>query len=216
MQDMLGMFRRGREQSLSPAERRGCHESIMLLVWRRTTVLILLMLLQSLSQFILVSYEKLVSEHVIIPLFLTMLVGAGGNAGNQAAVHSITGLVTGEYSMRSFNLVVAREAAVGFLCATILTCAAMARVYLFYDATEKFGDSYAIASILAICMSLFFIVLSSVILGASLPFFFERIGTSREHAAPVIQVIMDVLGVLITCQISHVMLQGSRPVSKSV
>ena len=197
--------------SQSPAPHTGGHEGILTVVWRRTAVLILLMLLQSLSQFILETYEQLVSEHVIVPLFLTMLIGAGGNAGNQAAVHSITGLVTGEYTLRSFRIVVFREACIGFFCATILTFTGMLRVYLFYDAPDRYGDSYAAASAFAICTSLFFIVLTSIIVGSSLPFLLEKFGCSREHAAPVIQVVMDIMGVFITCHICYSVLPTSKP-----
>lgn len=31
-------------------------------------------------------FQDLLREHVVITLFLTMLVGAGGNAGNQSAI----------------------------------------------------------------------------------------------------------------------------------
>ena len=189
-------------------------DAVLATVWRRTTVLISLMMLQSMSQFILEAYEKLVGEHVIIPLFLTMLVGAGGNAGNQACVHSITGLVTGEYSLRNVKTVLAREVAIGFACATILGGTAMLRVYFFYDTSEKYGDHYALLSVLAICLSLFFIVLSSVVIGAGLPFFFEFIGINREHAAPAIQVIMDVVGVFVTCHICSFMLLDAKPVAE--
>ena len=186
-------------------------QRVMHTVWRRTTVLITLMMLQSMSQFILEAYEKLISEHVIIPLFLTMLVGAGGNAGNQACVHSITGLVTGEYTMKSFKTVIVRECAIGGAVAFVLACSAMARVHLFYDSSEKYGDSYALMSLLAITLSLFCIVISSVVIGAGLPFAFERVGINREHAAPAIQVIMDVVGVFITCQVSMWMLVSAKP-----
>jgi Mg/Co/Ni transporter MgtE len=36
----------------------------------------------------------LVQEHIVVTLFLTMLVGAGGNAGNQSAIKVIRGLVS--------------------------------------------------------------------------------------------------------------------------
>ena len=52
------------------------------------------------SSFILASFEKLLQRHSVIVFFLTMLVGAGGNAGNQAAVLVIRGLATGEISAR--------------------------------------------------------------------------------------------------------------------
>lgn len=33
-------------------------------------------------------------DHIVVTLFLTMLVGAGGNAGNQSAIKVIRGLVS--------------------------------------------------------------------------------------------------------------------------
>ena len=51
-----------------------------------------LMLVQSVSGFVLEGFESLIAEHLILSHFLTMLVGAGGNAGNQAAVLVIRGL----------------------------------------------------------------------------------------------------------------------------
>lgn len=52
----------------------------------RSGWLVGLLCLQSLSSFIISRNEKLLSEHLVIVQFLTMLVGAGGNAGNQASV----------------------------------------------------------------------------------------------------------------------------------
>jgi Mg/Co/Ni transporter MgtE len=51
-----------------------------------------LFVLQSLSSFIIARNE---ANHLLIVRFLTMLVGAGGNAGNQASVGVIRGLATG-------------------------------------------------------------------------------------------------------------------------
>ena len=45
-----------------------------------------LLILQSMSSFIISRNEKLLQQHLVIVRFLTMLVGAGGNAGNQASV----------------------------------------------------------------------------------------------------------------------------------
>lgn len=45
-----------------------------------------LLVLQSCSGFILSHNEALLERHPVIIYFLTMLVGAGGNAGNQASV----------------------------------------------------------------------------------------------------------------------------------
>jgi hypothetical protein len=55
-------------------------------LWDRAGWLVGLLVLQSMSSFILARNEALLQEHTIIVRFLTMLVGAGGNAGNQASV----------------------------------------------------------------------------------------------------------------------------------
>ena len=59
-----------------------------------------LLVLQSSSSLVLEKYEDLVRDHLVITLFLTMLVGAGGNAGNQSAIKIIRGLATGRYKPR--------------------------------------------------------------------------------------------------------------------
>ena len=52
----------------------------------RANWLVGLLALQSCSGFILARNEVLLQDHPVIVYFLTMLVGAGGNAGNQASV----------------------------------------------------------------------------------------------------------------------------------
>jgi Mg/Co/Ni transporter MgtE len=180
---------------------------VMSVVWHRTAVLVMLLLLQSLSQIILESYEGLISSHVIIPLFLTMLVGAGGNAGNQSTVRSITGLVTGEFAPRDFWKVLRKELVVGILNASILATIGFARVYYFY------GHRNLYYSTIAITASLFCIVFISVVLGTVLPFALGFVGLNREHAAPVIQVVMDIVGVLVTCSLCYRIIPDSEHTS---
>lgn len=179
-------------------------DSVFNVVWHRTSVLVALLLLQSLSQFILEMYEQLISKHVIIPLFLTMLVGAGGNAGNQATVRAITGLVTGEFSPRDYWRVLRKEMLVGLINATILAGIGFGRVYYFY------GNHDLFYSTVAITLSLFCIVVSSVVMGTTLPFLIGYFGYDKEHAAPIIQVVMDITGVFITCTLCSIIIPDSE------
>ena len=48
-----------------------------------------LLVLQSMSSFIIQRNETMLQKHLVIVRFLTMLVGAGGNAGNQASVRGM-------------------------------------------------------------------------------------------------------------------------------
>jgi Mg/Co/Ni transporter MgtE len=81
---------------------------------------------------------------------------------------------------------------IGALAASTLCVVAVFRVLLFSDDATFHGA-------LAICAALFAIVLVSAILGAALPIGLARAGLDAAHAGPTIQVIMDILGVLISC-----------------
>lgn len=61
-----------------------------------------LLILQSSSSFVLSGYSDLLERHLVVTLFLTMLVGAGGNAGNQSAIKVIRGLVRGSGHSREW------------------------------------------------------------------------------------------------------------------
>jgi Mg/Co/Ni transporter MgtE len=58
----------------------------------------------------------------------------------------------------------------------------------------------------AISFSLLCIVFSSVVLGTSLPFGLVKMGVDPANAGTTIQVLMDILGVLITCVTCHFVL----------
>ena len=134
--------------------------------------------------------------------------GAGGNAGNSCAVAVITGLATKSIDPRlpHFLKVLYREIASGLLLAMSLFILSLIRVYFSVDHIE--GQSMRLP--LAISGSLCVIVMTSVVIGTMLPVVFFHCGLKPEHAGPAIQVIMDVLGVLITCSICNYMLMGDR------
>lgn len=122
-----------------------------------------------------------------------MLVGAGGNAGNQSAIAVIRGLATGtirDASAASVRPVLARQAAVGGLLAAGLSAAGYVRVLA---STGSPTDAAAIAASLAL------IVLASVIVGAGLPFGLAHVGVDPANAGTSVQVVMDILGCAITC-----------------
>ncbi|CAG9463146.1 unnamed protein product [Pedinophyceae sp. YPF-701] len=160
--------------------------------WSRGRWLLGLLVLQSSSSFVLESYEGLVREHLVVTLFLTMLVGAGGNAGNQSAIQVIRQLATREIrpTMRSAVATILKQVRVGLLLGAGLSAGGFVRVFVTQGSVV---DAAAISS------SLFLIVLASVVLGSTLPFALAKAGLDPIHAGSTIQVIMDVLGVVITC-----------------
>ena len=129
---------------------------------------------------------------MVVTLFLTMLVGAGGNAGNQSTVSVIRGLATGEITRATAMSVVLLESKMGVFLGLALATVASLRVIV------SGGD---VASAGAIGASVLCIVSISTLLGSALPILFDRGGIDAAHAGPAIQVVMDIVGVTITCVI---------------
>jgi Divalent cation transporter len=171
-----------------------------------------LLVLQSLSSFIIARNEVLLQNHLVIVRFLTMLVGAGGNAGNQASVGVIRGLATGLIRLHrtsdhddghnndvvparrgwgsgGIRATLQRELLMATGLSLILGVAGALRAALFLTpATET----------VAIAVCLVAIVFISVLLGAILPLAMKCFQIDPAHSSTTIQVVMDILGVLIT------------------
>ena len=145
----------------------------------RASLLVGLLIFQSCSSFILSSYEQLLRQHPVIVFFMTMLVGAGGNAGNQAAVLVIRGIATGEITRGNHLSYVWSEAKMAIALSSLMVAVGLARVAVF---------GYSSRDAIAIGLSLFLIVTSSVVIGASLPILIQRIGFDPAHAGATIQV----------------------------
>lgn len=167
--------------------------------YMRVRWLLGLLILQSTSSLVLSQYEDLIKENIVVTLFLTMLVGAGGNAGNQSAIHVIRGLATGEMddSPECLRKTLSEQFQVGLLLGTALSTAGFVRVLL----TSPEGTSDLVGP-LAIATSLFAIVTTSTCVGTVLPFVLMKFKQDPANAGTTVQVIMDVSGVIITCTVA--------------
>jgi len=178
---------------LAPVEHSYFQTTFSSLFFQRGIWLGCLLLFQSLSGFILGKYQALIQSHVILSFFLTMLVGTGGNAGNQSATLVIRGLATGEISRKNAARVLLREFGMSIALAIILFFVTFARIYFLY---------HDLTTTIAIGASLFLIVNMSMILGTFIPFLLERLNLDPAHsAAPFLATLMDILGILIYCAV---------------
>ena len=166
-------------------------------LYSRIFLLSILLILQSGSSFILQSFAELISQHILITMYLTMLVGAGGNAGNQAAVLMIRRLANPKsVQLRS---VIVRETFAALIIGCSVTFVGFIRVAI--EERGAFLPSFTIG------LALFCIITSSILLGTLLPVILQRLfHLDPAHAGPIIQVLMDILGVCITCAIGQTIL----------
>ena len=119
----------------------------------RVGMLVTLLVFQSASSVIIFSYQDLIASRPVIVAFLTMLVGAGGNAGNQSAVLVVRSLATGEITGAGRLRYLIGECRMALAIALVLSLAGYVRVVAF---------GYGWEEVLAICISLFIIVISSI------------------------------------------------------
>ena len=161
------------------------------LVKQRIPWLIGLLLLQSFSSMILFQYNSMIGSYAIITLFLTMLIGTGGNAGNQSAALVIRGLTTKEITRQNGIKMLIREMGISLIIASIIVLVGFTRI---------FYTSHDIISTIAITLSLFLIIVTSITLGTIIPLILERFNLDPAHSAgPFLTTLMDILGVLIYC-----------------
>lgn len=167
--------------------------SSLTMLFERSKWLVGLLLFQSVSSVIMKRYDQMLADHVIISLFLTMLIGTGGNAGNQSATLVIRGLATGEIGRRRRLTVLLREFGLSIAIATLLCSVSFARVWFMH------GN---LPAAIAISASLFCIVTASMFLGTLIPLTLHRLGIDPAHsAAPFLATLMDILGIVIYCSI---------------
>lgn len=169
------------------------------LVTARAWWLISLLMLQSLSSIILTHFSALIERHLVIALFLTMLTGTAGNAGNQSSAMVIRGLATGEINRRNGWKVVMRELKAAFFMSLLLAAASFVRVYVTPGSTMM--------STVAVTIAMGVTVVAACFLGTFAPLVLDRMGLDPCNcASPALATMTDVGGVLILCAISSAML----------
>lgn len=195
----------------------------------RAGILVVLLILQSVSAFILTAYEDFLRRHLVVVVFLSMLLGVGGNLGNQTVFHILLAW-SSKHPIQSMGLreTLVQQFLVGLVLASILATVAFVRVVVSlyvrrYKETDSAIDlvpadgsagdtggpsqqptarSDFLRPACAISACTFVIAISAALVGTALPFVMFWLGVAPEHAGPTIQVTMDILGVIITCVVA--------------
>lgn len=168
----------------------------------RGSWLVGLLIFQSFSSIILQSNEDLLKNHPTIIQYLTMLIGAGGNAGSQATVRVIRGIAIGSLNKNTTWKFILSELYMGAALCITVGIAGVVR-------TLVTGHT-SVMETLAIAVALCVIVMVSIIAGVMLPLGFQFVGLDPAHSSTSIQVFMDIAGVLIICTVSSLLLESTE------
>lgn len=157
----------------------------------RCAWLVLMLVIQSFSAVVLSRFADLLLSHPNLVYFLTMLVGAGGSAGAQSAV-----LVVRDLAMK-LEVSKMQQVVMGLKISFVLALVAILRTLV---------SAVPVYEIVAIVTALVAIVMVSVVIGTLLPLGMDRGGIDPAHSLPVVQVLMDISGVIIVCTIGYALL----------
>lgn len=189
-EDLQKMF------ALAPIKGTYFETSFAQILFERSYILVGLLIAQSFSTTIMESYKSSLGAAMLV--FITMLIGAGGNASNQTSAVVIQGLATGEIRSSNVWRFLRREFAMAGILAFILAFAGYLRASI---TTGNAGQSRAIA------YSLFIIVFVGVVLGSVIPLILKRIKIDPAFSAgPFLATLMDILGSFIFCFVSYLVL----------
>ncbi|PTP93186.1 magnesium transporter [Vibrio splendidus] len=137
-------------------------------VRQRIGWIIALALLGIVSGLIIAQYEDILSQLVLLAIYMPVIAAAGGNTGTQAATLVIRALATGELKKRQWANVLWKELRVAICLALAIALVMIGRILLFSDSQSTGGyDINMIAY--AIAVALFIQVTISTVLGAGLP-----------------------------------------------
>jgi magnesium transporter len=167
------------------------------LVWKRSFWLIILLIFESMSSFVIKNYSDSIYRMVALTFFLPVLVGAGGNAGTQSATVIIRALALGKIRAGQFMRVVFKEARLGVFIGIIMAGCGLFRAFL------QEGD-WVLSMVVGISMGL--TILLSTTVGAFLPLVFKRLNWDPAlMSAPLITAIIDVVGIALYFEIANLL-----------
>jgi len=189
-----------RMSALAPIKYSYFETSFGRLLYQRSSILVVLLMLQTFSSIIIHRYNYLLCG--FLTYFISMLISTGGNASSQTSALAIQGMATGEIDITTSPQFIKREFLMACIMGGGLAVFSFLRTYLIH-VIFYLDPSFDLIKSIAVSASLFAIVVVSVLLGSSLPFLLKRLGLDPAHSAgPLLTTIIDVVGLLIYCMVS--------------
>lgn len=122
-----------RQGGVEPLRRAYLSTPIRKLVRSRVVWLLVLAIGATLTVQVLDAFEATLAQMTVLALFVPLLIGTGGNTGNQAATTVTRSLALGEIAPRDVRKVLSREIRVGFSLGFLLGLIGFAITGLVYD-----------------------------------------------------------------------------------
>jgi magnesium transporter len=163
----------------------------------RVRWLVILILTGMVTSSILQGFEGLLEAVTALAFYVPVLIGTGGNTGNQASTLIIRALATRDLDLKDWREVLGKEVAVGVLLGLTLALLLLGKVAL---------DGH-LSLVPVVGLSLLLIVVFANLVGALLPFGLRRLGVDPALLSnPLIATLTDVTGLLIYLTMARLLL----------
>lgn len=183
--------------AITPTDKPYLRTGVWDTVKSRLPWLMLLMLSATFTGVVISSFEDSLAACSVLIGFIPMLMGTGGNCGNQSSVAVIRGLSLNEIDFSDLPSVVWKESRVAVLCGALLAAGNFIKLLLVDRLLLQNGDVTPLVA-LVICLTLVCTVFCAKVVGCLLPLLAEKIGLDPAvMAAPFISTIVDVLSLVI-------------------
>ena len=183
--------------AITPTDKPYLRTGVWDTVKSRIPWLMLLMLSATFTGIVINSFEDSLARCSVLIGFIPMLMGTGGNSGNQSSVAVIRGLSLNEIGFGDLVEVVWKESRVAVVCGVLLACGNFVKLLLVDRLLMQNTDVTALVA-LVICLTLVCTVFCAKVVGCMLPLLAEKVGLDPAvMASPFISTIVDVLSLLI-------------------
>ncbi len=182
--------------------------SLLELVKKRASWLIILFVGEMLTASAMAIYEKEIAKAVVLALFVPLIISSGGNSGSQAASLIIRGLALKEFGFRDWWKIMKREIITGFLLGLILGVIGFIRISVWQFVSGIYGP-YWLNVAVVVMFSLIGVVMWGTLSGSMLPLLLKRFKLDpATSSAPFVATLVDVTGLVIYFTIAHILLNG--------
>ena len=184
--------------AMQPIEESYMDVGVFTLARKRIVWLLVLMISATFTGLIIQNYNAALSANVLLASFMPMLMDTSGNAGSQASVSVIRGLVLGEIATGDMLRVVWKEFRVSILTGMCVSVVNFARIMLMYHDLKMAA---------VVSLTLFCVVIAAKFVGCTLPIVATKLKLDPAlMASPMITTIVDAVALFTYFNIANAIL----------
>jgi magnesium transporter len=182
--------------AVAPLEEGYMQTSIVTLWWKRGIWLTVLFATAMFTATALRTYEAQLAKWTWLVIFIPLIMGSGGNTGNQSATLIITAMTTGNIALRDWRKILWREFLVGLMLGGLLAVFGLVLSWI-----QTMGEEEAHKHLLwplVVPITLLLVVTCGAVAGSILPLIFKRFGLDPALMSnPFVAAISDILAIVI-------------------